>query len=88
MEGANEFLLLRIDRDYRLAARLKVGDRRGDVLELRVAVGMFVSLTRLAVALQAVVYVAQQVGHLLPTDLKVLPLQFGGQSSHTLAGPA
>lgn len=88
MEGANEFLLLRIDRDHRLAARLKVGDRRGDVLELRVAVGMFVSLTRLAVALQAVVHVAQQVGHLLQTDLDVLPLQFGGQSSHTLAVPA
>src|SRR5471030_1537553 len=52
---ADEFLLLRIDRNDRLASCLKRRDLAVDVLELAVAVGMVATLRGLAIDLAGIV---------------------------------
>ena len=53
LEVADELLLLRVDRDRRLAVGLMAQDQPVDGLELLVAVRMHAALPRLAVRLQA-----------------------------------
>ncbi len=55
LERADRFLLLRVHRDHRLAARLRRRHPRVDVPELGVAVGVGRALARLSIALKTVV---------------------------------
>src|SRR5207237_8985516 len=52
--GADQFLLLGIDRDYRLAGGLQGYDLLVDVFELCIAVGMMAAFLALAIDLPAV----------------------------------
>src|SRR5690348_4916731 len=61
-EVADQFLLLRVDRDRRLAGGNRRFHRRIDVGELRIPVRVLTTLSRLAVGLATVVQRAQQVG--------------------------
>src|SRR6202043_3578891 len=62
--GADQFLLLAIDRDHRLAGGLESDDLPVDVLELRlsVAVGMMAAFLGLAIDLPAIAKAFQQFG--------------------------
>src|SRR3984893_12219327 len=86
-EIADEFLFLGVDRDHRLL----FGQRRGhlgvDVAELRIPVGVAVALRGLAVALQTVTRLIEQVGDQGAADLVTLRLQRLRQAAHALAGP-
>ena len=62
-EVANQFLLLCIHRDRRLARGNRCLHRRIDMLKLGIAVGVIGPLARLAVGLAAVFHVPQQVRH-------------------------
>src|SRR6202022_2743319 len=66
---ADQFLFLGVDRDHRLL----FGQRRGhlgvDLAELRIPVGVAVALRGLAVALQTVTRLVEQVGDQGATDL-------------------
>ena len=63
LEIPDQFLLLRVHRDRRLAAAQEPPHAGVDVLELGVAVGMLAPFARLAVGLQAVARLVQQRGH-------------------------
>src|SRR3954452_10758725 len=76
---ANQLLLLRVDRDHRLAGGLERLHRRIAVLELRVAVGMLGALTGLAVALQAEPELGQQPANQLLPGGEALPSQRRGE---------
>src|SRR6202047_3831302 len=86
-EIADQFLFLGVDRDHRLL----FGQRRGhlgvDVAELRIPVGVAVALRGLAVALQTVTRLIEQVGDQGAADLVTLRLQRLRQAAHALAGP-
>src|SRR5262249_58194686 len=71
-EVAQQLLLLGVDRHGRLAVALELAQPGGDELELGVAVGVLAALARLAVGLQAVAQLAQQLGHLLAADAEAL----------------
>src|SRR3954447_10822294 len=85
---ANQLLLLRVDRDHRLAGGLERLHRRIDGLELRVAVGMLGALTGLAVALQAEPELGQQPANQLLPGAEALPSQRRGEMPLALAHPA
>src|SRR5438132_14213422 len=72
---ADQYLFLGVDGDH----RLPFGQRRGhlgvDVAELRIPVGVAVALGGLAVALQTVTRLVEQVGDQGATDLVTLRLQ-------------
>ena len=87
-EVADQLLLLRVDRDDRLAPVLKVAHTGGDVLKLGVAIRVLGAFARLACSLQAVTGRVEQLTDQLRTDLVPLGLQLGGEAPHTLAGPA
>src|ERR1700730_15645074 len=84
---ADQFLFLGVDGDHRLL----FGQRRGhlgvDLAELRIPVGVAVALRGLAVALQTVTRLVEQVGDQGATDLVTLRLQRLRQAAHALAGP-
>src|SRR3984893_10907531 len=84
---ADQFLFLGVDRDHRLL----FGQRRGhlgvDLAELRIPAGVAVALRGLAVALQTVTRLVEQVGDQGATDLVTLRLQRLRQAAHALAGP-
>src|SRR6516165_552342 len=86
-EIADQFLFLGVDGNHRLL----FGQRRGhlgvDVAELRVPIGVAVALGGLAVALQTVTRLIEQVGDQSATDLVTLRLQRLRQPAHALAGP-
>src|SRR5467141_390174 len=86
-EIADQFLFLGVDGDH----WLPFGQRRGhlgvDVAELRIPVGVAVALGGLAVALQTVTRLVEQVGDQGATDLVTLRLQRLRQAAHALAGP-
>ena len=88
LEPPHQFLLLGVHRDRRLAALQLGRDRLVDVLELRIPIGMTGPLQRLAVGLQAVFQVMQQSRHQRVADLIALRVQFLGQATRALAGPA
>src|SRR6266436_1469658 len=88
-EIADQFLFLGVDRDH----RLPFGQRRGhlgvDVAELRIPVGVAVALRGLAVALQTVTRLVEQVGDQGATDLVTLrfaaPAPGGARSCRSTA---
>ena len=86
-EIADQFLLLGVDRDYGLLLGQSSGHLGVDMGELRIPVGVAVTLLGLAVALQAVTRRIEQLGHQGAAHLVTLLLQRFGQSSHALAGP-
>jgi hypothetical protein len=88
LEVANKLLLLRIDRDHRLAGCQRLGHAAIDMLELRVAIRMLVALARLAIGLQAEMASLEQLADHGMAD-PVTPLrQFRRQSAQALARPA
>ena len=88
LEVADQFLLLGVHRDDRLAPPLIRLDPSVDVLELGVAVGMAAAFPGLAVGLEAVTELAQQSADRPGTDCVTLAAQLNGQLGGTLAGPA
>jgi hypothetical protein len=88
LEVADQFLLLRVDRDDRLGRRLEPPDLLVDVPELGVAIGMGRPFAGLAIGLQTVARRRQQFRHQLPADLMPHTLQARRQLADTLRGPA
>ena len=86
-EVPDQFLLLGVDRDHRLL----FGQRRGhlgvDVAELRIPVGVTVALGGLAVGLQTVTRLIEQVGDQGAANRVTLRLQRLRQAAHALASP-
>ena len=87
LEIADQFLLLGVDRDRRLARRQRRLHLIVEVTELRVAVGMAGSFAGLAVGLQAVAHLAQQIGHDVMADAMAKPVQPGRQVAQALGRP-
>jgi hypothetical protein len=87
LEVADQFFLLGVDRDCRLAGGKRRLHRGVDVLELRVAVGRVTALAGLAVGLQAVAELAQQVGHHVMADAVPHRPQRFGEMAQAAAGP-
>jgi hypothetical protein len=70
---ADQFFLFRVHGNYR-PALLKVSLHGGiDVPELRIAIGMILSLFGLAVALQTIAQMVKHLGHLGMTDRMLAP---------------
>ena len=88
LKVANQFLLLRIDRDHGLLTGQHSCHALIDVGELCVAIRMAVSLARLAVALQAELLLFEHFTNDSVTDPMAKGAQFGGQTPEALAGPA
>src|SRR5437868_2316930 len=86
-EIADQFLLLGVDRDHWLLLGQSSGHLGVDMGELRIPVGMAVTLLGLAVCLQAVTRRIEQFTHQGAAHLVALLLQRFGQSSHAFAGP-
>ncbi len=87
-EGTDQFLLLGVDADDRLAQGELQLDRAVDVRELGVPVGMARALERLAVRLEAVAQVVEQLRHGLVADRVAPPTQLRGQVADAPGGPA
>ena len=68
LEIADQLLLLGVDRDHRLAGRRGRFHLIVDVAELRIAIRMACPLAGLAVGLQAVAHLPQQIGHDVVAD--------------------
>ena len=88
LEVADEFLLLGVDRDHRLAGRQRPRDVRVDEGKLRVAVRMPAALACLGVGLQAEAEIVQQRADQGAADPVALGLQLVGEPAQALAGPA
>src|SRR5262249_32690355 len=86
-EVADQLLLLGVDRDHRLLFNQRRSHLGVDMGELRISVGVAVTLLGLAVALQAITGRIEQFGHQGAAHLVALLLKRLGQSSHALAGP-
>ena len=87
LEVAHQFLLLGVHRHDRLPSALEGLHLRVDVLELGVPIRVRRPLPGLAVGLQAVAQLLQQICHQFMADLVTLAVQFVGQLPHALAGP-
>src|SRR4030095_2256039 len=87
-EIADQFFLLGIDRDNGLRAPLESLHLGIDIFELSVAIRMRGTFFGLAVGLQTVVELLEQVGDLLVPNLKALLLQFCRQFPDALTVPA
>ena len=81
------FLLLGVHRDGRLTELKKLFDFGIDVFELRIAARMRRALHSLAIRLQAVVLLMQELGYQRMAYLVSLTPQLRGQPAHALAGP-
>ncbi len=88
LEVADQLLLLGIHRDHRVAGGQARLGRRIEVSKLGVTVEMLRPCARLAVGLQTIPPLVQQLRYLLIADAMPLPPQLGGQPAHTLARPA
>src|SRR6266851_1021561 len=88
LEVADQFLLLRVDRDHRLVRGQRRAHHRIDVLELRIAIRVAVAFPRLAIALQAVAHPVEQLADQRAADLMALRLKLRRQPAHALARPA
>jgi len=84
---ADQFLLLGVYRDDRLAAPLERAHPAVDILELRVAVGVVRTLLGLTVDLQVVAQVVQQTRYRLVTHRVALADQRLGQVADTFTSP-
>src|SRR5208337_1929374 len=87
LEVADEFLLLGIDRDRRLAGSLEGSHLGIDVLELGVAVGVAGALARLGIGLQAEAQATQQAADQLLASREASLAQRCRQMALTLAHP-
>ena len=88
-EVADEFLLLRIDRDERNATLARVLRLRVDVLELRVAIGMLRALDGLLRRLEAVAQLAEQLADGLVADSNAVAVkELARQDDGALRRPA
>jgi hypothetical protein len=87
-ERPDELLLLGVDTDHRLAQAELQLDRHVEVFELGVAVGMVGPLEDLAVGLQAVAHLVQELRHGLVTDRMPPAFEFGGKPADALGRPA
>jgi len=86
-EIPDQFLFLGVDRDHWLLVGQRSGHLGVDMGELRIPVGVAVTLLGLAVSLQAVTRRIEQFTHQGAAHLVALLLQRFGQSSHAFAGP-
>src|SRR5271166_1320400 len=84
---ADQFLLLGVYRDHRLAPPLERADPAVDVLELGIAVGVVLTLLGLAVGLEAVTQIDQEPADGLMAQVMPQLGQRVGQVPRTLAGP-
>jgi hypothetical protein len=87
LEVADQFLLLGVDRDGRLAGRLKAADLGVDMLELGIAIGMAGSFARLAVGLETEAQTPQQPADQLMADRKAALPQRPGEMPLALTDP-
>src|SRR6266446_6313115 len=87
LEIPDQLLLLGVHRDHGLIPLLELGHLSVDVFKLGIAVRVRLALARLAVGLQAVVELMEQVSHGPLTDLIAILPELLGQFPGTLAGP-
>ena len=87
LEIPHEFLALSVDRDDRLISAEEVDGLVVDVTKLCVAVDVVAAFSRLAVCLQAVVHLAQQIANDSRADLVPLFRQLPAKITQTKAGP-
>ena len=87
LEVSDQFLLLRVDRDGRLAGRLKATHLGIDVLELGIAIGMAGPLARLAVGLKRETETPQQPADQLMAGRKAALGQRAGEMPLAPADP-
>ena len=88
LEGPDQFLLLGVDRDRRLAPSLGGAHLLRDVPKLRVAVGVLAAFARLDVALQAVAEAVQQFGDQRVADRVPERLEGDRERARAQARPA
>jgi len=88
LERADELLLLGVDADHGLAQGELQLDRGVEMGELGVAVGVARALERLAVGLEAVAQLVEQLADQPVTDHVPTLLQLGGQVAHAPRRPA
>ena len=86
-EVADQFLLLRVDRDDRLVLREETVRRRIEIFKLRVAVGVRRALEALPRRLQPVAQLVEEPAHRRRADPPPLLRQRGCQLRATLARP-
>ncbi len=87
LEVADELFFLRIDGDDRLMVRLRRNDVCIDMLELRVAVGMFRALMRLAIELARKAEFDQFLAHGVGADRMAHRGQRSSEFVHALGHP-
>src|SRR4029077_8368482 len=86
-EIPDQFLFLGVDGDHRLLFRQSGGYLAVDIAELRIPVGVRVAVRGLAVALQTVTCLIEQVADQGAADFVTLRLQRLCQTAHAFAGP-
>src|SRR5256885_12966726 len=86
-EVANEFLLLRINRDHRLSLSLKLFNPIVDKPTLRIPVWVVRAFCCLTICLQAEAQLTEQLGHFVIAHGVPLRGQLLGQTSDALARP-
>ena len=84
---ANQFLLFRVHGNHRSSLAQRRFDLLIDVAELGVAIRMLGAFFRLAVALETVILIMQQLTHFDGTDRMLFPRQFPSQRLRTLTNP-
>ena len=87
LEIADQLLLLGVDGDRRLARRQRLLHLIVDIAELRIAVGMVRPLEGLAIGLQAIAQLSQQIGHHIMADAMTEPVKPGRQMAQALRRP-
>ena len=85
---ADELLLLGVNRDDRQSLAQVLLDLGADVSKLRIPIAVICALLSLAVALQAVVLLVQQLRHLHVTDRMAPRTEAEGNHPRALADPA
>jgi hypothetical protein len=84
---ADQFLLLGVHADHRLASITVLPDPLVEVTELRVPVRDLVALDGLGVALQAEAFLPQQVSHRVGAGAATLPGELARQRPQRLGRP-
>src|SRR5262249_5182715 len=87
LEITHEFLALGVDRDDRLIGEQELDGLVVDVTKLCVAIDVVTAFPRLAVGLQAIVHLAQQVAYNGGADLVPLLRQLPHEITQAPAGP-
>ena len=87
-ERPDKLLLSRIDRNDKLVGGLKFLDLLLNMLKLGIAVRMRTPLKHLAVGLQAVAHLVEELGYHAVAGLMSAPFQFVSQLAKAFGGPA